>query len=126
MANAQIRISNTDVTNVVVQKLSGATITTLSPGAQAVWLAVTQGSDVQVQYAWDGTASTITIMLDYAGEGSAVIMSTSSVTLDVFENAAAYLRADTALALVLNDSVASNPGLLGGVKCGEIIIYPPA
>lgn len=134
MSNVHVKISNVDVILVVVQSWSGAPVKSLNPGESA-WFAVSEGSAVSVQA--DPDAAKMVVSLEYVGPGSPVSMSTTPITLDLYSSPV-YVQAATSMALKLQavysssragnqeSSVESASDGPDGVKCGEIIIYPPA
>lgn len=135
MSNVQVKISNVDVAQVLVQNSSGGLVKALNPG-ETDWFAVSEGGEVSVQS--DSNATKITVSLGYAGPGSPVSMSTASITIDLY-SAPVFVQANSSLTLKLQavyeaamagaKDVTAGSQLHGadlGVKCGEIIIYPPA
>ncbi|HEY0606534.1 MAG TPA: hypothetical protein VGD58_26655 [Herpetosiphonaceae bacterium] len=134
MSNVQILIDNLDVSKVQVQT-DDKVIQTLYSGNN-LWFAVPLNSDVRIEYL--SSSQYMTITLESAGAGEPVAVSKTPVTLELFENVPLYIKATSSMRLnaqllasssQVGDKEANTEDSLTSfqaVKCGEVIIYPPA
>lgn len=131
MSDVQIQISNTGDCDVVVRK-STSSPTTLHPLDKPEWFPVKEGSNIAVKYSENPTLITVDII--DGGQASQPQLSQSQVALKVYKDSPAFIEAKTGMLLELHviveapddndeDSFETSSE---GVKCGEIIIYPPA
>ncbi|HEY0738172.1 MAG TPA: hypothetical protein VGD69_24860 [Herpetosiphonaceae bacterium] len=134
MSNVQILIDNLDVSKVQVQT-DEKVIQTLYRGNN-LWFAVPLNSDVRIEYLSSSMYMTITV--ESASAGEPVAVSETPVTLELFENVPLYIKATSSMRLnaqlvasssQVGDKEANtedSPAPFQAVKCGEVIIFPPA
>lgn len=133
MSSVQIRIVNFNVNQVIVSTMSESTV--VLPGQELTY-EIPQGRALQATCTLDNDELTIRLSPPGFSEGIAtpVVMSSLDladltgvvpVPLLVEEHNSPIVRTTTSMLWIT--SVSYTPGVEPeGVKCGEIIIYPPA
>lgn len=131
MSDVQIQISNIGDSDVEVRKSTGSTIT-LRPLDKPQWFPAKEGSNITVKYSENPTLITVDIIA--GDEVPPPAIQQSHVALKVYNDSPAVIEAKTALLLELRVIVEEQDDRYKdsfetsseGVKCGEIIIHPPA
>ena len=137
MSNVQIQISNIGDSDSEVQVKTSSGIATLIKRNDPQWFSAKAGSNITVKY--DPDASQIKVDIIAGDQGTRSPIAGPKVALKVYEHQSAYIEAQTSLGLALHIveeiPVTASRNASGkegastsaeGVKCGEIIIYPPA